>query len=143
MLTPPTTTFNNDAGHATNDGLRGASVAAVVASVQGWLSAAREAAGPTTAIFLCVPFGGFGSANAPKGALKTAFDAYQASLSKQDARTFYIDLGREAAIGLECGAWERGCIGAYGSRAGASVQGCDGKQCRCTQSCVVLNKTLY
>jgi hypothetical protein len=48
-------------GHATNDGLRGATPAAVVAAAQGWLAAARAAAGPATAIFLCVPFGGFGS----------------------------------------------------------------------------------
>ena len=75
-------------------------------------------------IFLCVPFGGFGAANAPVGALKAAFDAYQQSA--KDTKTYFIDLGRDAAIGLKGGAWERGCVGAYGSRAGASIQGCDG-----------------
>jgi len=111
-------------GHATNDGLRGASVAAVTASVSGWLAAARARAGTATYIFLAVPFGGFGAANAPKGALKAGFSAYQAN--SPDKRTFFLDLGREAARGLECGAWEHGCVGAYGSRAGASAQGCDG-----------------
>ena len=113
-------------GHATNDGLRqGAKVISQVTSaVTGWLAAARAAAGPKTAIFLCVPFGGFGAANEPKGSLKAGFDAYQAA--QHDAKAFFIDLGREAAIGLECGAWERGCVGAWGSQAGSSLQGCDG-----------------
>lgn len=41
-------------GHATNDGLRGASVSAVVTSVHGWLHAIRAAVGADTVIFLCV-----------------------------------------------------------------------------------------
>eukprot|EP00035_Acanthoeca_spectabilis_P003886 m.96379 g.96379 ORF g.96379 m.96379 type:complete len:429 (+) comp12361_c0_seq8:78-1364(+) len=110
--------------HATNDGLRGATTAAVTASVVGWLTAVRAAAGPTTAIFLVVPFGGFGSVNAPVGSLKSAFDEYQNS--KRDDRTFFIDLGPPAAAGLECGSWEKGCVGADGSLAGASLEGCDG-----------------
>ena len=28
----------------------------------------------------------------------------------------------QAAIGLECGSWEKGCVGAYGSVAGSSMQ---------------------
>jgi hypothetical protein len=154
-------------GHATNDGLREGSkaTASVTAAVTGWLGAARAAAGPKTAIFLCVPFGSFGAANEPKGSLKAGFDAYQAKA--HDARAYYIDLGaemnsgfraavlwkttactcqdrlgtvirkrnaentgvstgREAALGLECGSWERGCVGAFGSQAGPSMQGCDG-----------------
>ena len=113
-------------GHATNDGLREGSkaTAAVAAAVAGWLAAARAAAGPQTAIFLCVPFGSFGAANEPKGSLKAGFDAYQAK--KTDPRAYYIDLGREAAIGLECGSWERGCTGAYGSKGEPTMQGCDG-----------------
>jgi hypothetical protein len=143
-------------GHATNDGLReGAkAIAPVTAAVTGWLGAARAASGPKTAIFLCVPFGAFGAANEPKGSLKAGFDAYQAKTP--DAMAFFLDLGREAALGLECGAWEHGCVGtysffvcctlqmiysrhilththlthastgAYGSQAGASMQGCDG-----------------
>lgn len=114
-------------GHATNDGLREGSkaTASVTAAVDGWLGAARAAAGPQTAIFLCVPFGSFGAANEPKGSLRAGFDAYQAKSS--DSRAYYIDLGREAAIGLECGSWERGCIGAYGSAGGGpTLQGCDG-----------------
>lgn len=43
-----------------------------------------------------------------------------------DTRTYLIDLGREAADGLECGSWESGCVGAYGSKPGAAVQSCDG-----------------
>lgn len=111
-------------GHATNDGLRGANVEAVTAAVTGWLAAVRARAGATTSIFLAVPFGGFGAANAPKGSLKAGFEAYQAATP--DKKTYFLDLGREAAIGLECGAWEHGCVGAYGSTAGASMQGCDG-----------------
>ena len=63
--------------HATNDGLRGGSTAAVAASVQGWLAAVRAAAGPATKLFLTVPFGGFGSVNRPVGALKAGFDVRQ------------------------------------------------------------------
>jgi hypothetical protein len=113
-------------GHATNDGLREGSkaTAAVTAAVTGWLGGARAAAGPKTAIFLCVPFGSFGAANEPKGSLKAGFDAYQAK--NEDPHTYFIDLGRDAAIGLECGSWERGCVGAFGSQAGGSMQGCDG-----------------
>ena len=52
--------------------------------------------------------------------------AYQKNASTADTNAYYIDLGKPAAVGLECGAWERGCVGASGSKAGASVQGCDG-----------------
>ena len=94
--------------------------------MQGWLGEVRQAVGPTTKVFLVVPFGGFGSKNAPIGSLKQGFDAYQKLASAPDKNSFYIDLGKPAAIGLECGAWERGCVGAYGSQAGSSIQGCDG-----------------
>jgi len=36
------------------------------------------------------------------------------------------DENGQAALGLECGSWEKGCVGAYGSKAGTSRQGCDG-----------------
>jgi len=125
--------------HATNDGLRGGGVPEVTASVAGWLREVRAAAGRDTAIFLVVPFGGFGSVNAPAGALKAGFERYQQQARQRqqpaqgllgpadaDPKAFYIDLGRDAAVGLECGAWEHGCVGAYGSKAGASIAGCDG-----------------
>lgn len=111
--------------HATNDGLRGGTPAAVATSVQGWLKDVRKACGPKTDIFLVVPFGNFGGKNAPVGALKSGYDAYQ-QMQVTDSKTHFIDLGRDAAIGLECGAWEHGCVGYYGSRAGPSIQGCDG-----------------
>jgi hypothetical protein len=41
------------------------------------------------------------AANEPKGSLKAGFDAYQAQSA--DARAYFLDLGRDAAIGLECG----------------------------------------
>ena len=108
--------------HATNDGLRaGTVVSDVVASCEAWLHAVRAAAGPATAIFLAVPFGGFGSKNPPVAALPTAFSAYQAHTP--DPRTFLVDLGAPAAQGLECGGWERDCVGAYGTTtSGASEQ---------------------
>ena len=76
-------------GHATNDGLRGGAklIAPVTAAVTGWLHAARAAAGPATAIFLCVPFGSFGARNEPKGALKAGFDAYKAAVPT-DSKTY-------------------------------------------------------
>jgi hypothetical protein len=116
--------------HATNDGLRGAGgqdPGKVAEAAEGWLAAVRAAAGPTTAIFLAVPFGGFGGVNRPVGALKAAFDAYKASPSGQrDARTFFVDLGRDAAIGLECFGNDPTLIPAYGSRCGRSEAGCGG-----------------
>ena len=42
-------------------------------------------------------------------------------------QTFLIDLGAEAARGLECGGWMVGCVGAYGTRiSGPSEEACDG-----------------
>ena len=114
--------------HGTNDGLNIASCpqAGVVASCEGWLHAVRAAAGADTAIFLVVPFGGFGTKNAPVNALPSAFAAYQKA-SPADKKTYLIDLGAEAAQGLECGGWMRGCRGAYGTSAiGSSLAGCDG-----------------
>jgi hypothetical protein len=142
--------------HATNDGLRGAAGPVVAASVAGWLAATREAVGPRTAIFLTVPFGGFGGPNQPVGALRAGFEAYQASVQEAaqlsalqgpgpdggtpeggthdsstpeggtpDPQTFFVDLGREAAIGLECFAGAA-YAPAYGSRCGRSAGGCGG-----------------
>ena len=113
--------------HATNDGLRNASAAAVIQSVQGWLKAMRAAVGPKAYIFLQVPFGGFGAANAPAGALKTAYVAYRAE-APGDAKTLFIDLGATAAVGLECPAWTKGCLGAHGSvsQPQGSIEACDG-----------------
>jgi hypothetical protein len=113
--------------HATNDGLNPTTcpVDGVVASCQGWLAAVRGAAGPTTAVFLVVPFGGFGAKNPPVNALPTAFAAYQKATP--DPKTFLIDLQGDAAQGLECGGWMTGCVAAYGTPSiGASEQGCDG-----------------
>ena len=82
--------------------------------------------GPGTAIFLTVPFGGFGGVNRPVGALKAGFDAYRASAAgKADRKTFLLDLGREAAIGLECFPNAK-YTPAYGSRCGHSEAGCGG-----------------
>jgi hypothetical protein len=93
--------------HATNDGLRQkgtpASVAAVTESVHGWLEAIRNAVGAETHVFLTVPFGGFGAAQEPIGALKAGFDLYQGiadTAAPKDTRTHYIDLGPAAARGL-------------------------------------------
>eukprot|EP01044_Picomonas_judraskeda_P023204 COSAG03_NODE_6014_length_1131_cov_0.889535_1_plen_248_part_00 len=113
--------------HATNDGLNvdACPQEGVVASCEGWLHAVRAATGPETAIFLVVPFGGFGARNTPVNALPTAFANYQKTSA--DKNTHLVDLGAEAAQGLECGGWMRGCVGAYGTNTiGASLGGCDG-----------------
>lgn len=113
--------------HGTNDGLNQAScpLAGVVTSCEAMLHAIRAAAGPATAVFLVVPFGGFGAKNPPLNALPAAFAAYQKA--KADPKTFLIDMGAPAAQGLECGGWMKGCVGAYGTDGvGSSSQGCDG-----------------
>ena len=115
--------------HATNDGIetqKGQNPAAVAASVHGWLTALRNAVGPSTEVFLTVPFGGFGAANRPVNALPQGFAAYQGNLTQNDTRTHFIDLGREAAIGLECWPWNVHYTPAYGSRCGPSFAGCAG-----------------
>lgn len=87
--------------HATNDGLRAkgtpASVAAVTASVHAWLGDVRAAVGAATRVFLTVPFGSFGAAQAPVGALAAGFHAYQTTAP--DSHAHYIDLGPTAARG--------------------------------------------
>lgn len=85
--------------HATNDGLRHGDVKAVTASVHGWLAAVRKAVGPTTQVFLTIPFGGFGAGLAPVGALPAGFAAYKKD-TPGDAATHLIDLGPSAARGL-------------------------------------------
>jgi lysophospholipase L1-like esterase len=116
--------------HGTNDGIggqKGQQPSEVAASVQGWLSELRATAGPFTEVFLTVPFGGFGAANRPENALPDGFAAYQGNHSGgNDTRTHYIDLGREAAIGLECWKWGVHYVPAYGSRCGPSFAGCAG-----------------
>jgi lysophospholipase L1-like esterase len=115
--------------HATNDGIQGQHGQAptdVAVSVHGWLRAVRAAVGPATHVFLTVPFGGFGAANRPVNALPQGFAAYQGNLTVNDSRTHFIDLGREAAIGLECWPWNRHYAPAYGSRCGPSFSGCAG-----------------
>eukprot|EP00041_Stephanoeca_diplocostata_P007273 m.101646 g.101646 ORF g.101646 m.101646 type:complete len:410 (-) comp16814_c0_seq1:69-1298(-) len=84
--------------HATNDGLRGKSTPAVTASVHGWLGDVRAAVGDSTHVFLTVPFGSFGAAQTPVGALAAGFKAYQSTA--HDQRTHYVDLGPTAARGL-------------------------------------------
>ncbi len=60
--------------HGTNDGLAGTPDAAVTADSAAWLASARSQFGPTTKIFLCVPFGGF-----KRAALAAGFEQYQAA----------------------------------------------------------------
>jgi hypothetical protein len=113
--------------HATNDGLNAEACPqrGVVESCEGWLHAVRAATGPNTAIFVVVPFGGFGAKNPPIDALPTAFANYQKA--NPDKNAYLIDLGAEAAKGLECGGWMPGCVGGYGTTSiGASLAGCDG-----------------
>ena len=62
----------------------------------------RAVVGQSTNIFLCVPFGGFGSdrehAKAPKGALKDGYLRYMES--KQDPNCFYVALPADVARNL-------------------------------------------
>eukprot|EP00048_Salpingoeca_helianthica_P022566 m.19058 g.19058 ORF g.19058 m.19058 type:complete len:371 (+) comp7493_c0_seq1:24-1136(+) len=89
-------------GHGTNDG--SAPPSTVQRNAQGWLSAVRQAA-PSSAIFVCVPFGGF-----QKSALEQATANYIAASG--DTNVFFIDLGAQAAYGT--------------AHWGASAESCDG-----------------
>lgn len=84
----------------TNDGLvagRGASHA-VRRAVETWLPAVRQQIGPDVKLFVCVPFGGFGSHAPPRRATLSAFDQYMSR--HDDHNAFLLDLGPEASTGL-------------------------------------------
>ncbi|MDD5397044.1 MAG: chitobiase/beta-hexosaminidase C-terminal domain-containing protein [Candidatus Moranbacteria bacterium] len=78
--------------HGTND--MASSDATVIASVHGWLLAARAAA-PDAYIFLTVPFGQF-KANA----VTTAYNNYKTE-NPDDAKVLLFDLGPDNAVGLD------------------------------------------
>jgi hypothetical protein len=91
--------------HGTNDGLGtgGQPPATVASSVAGWLAAVRAAAGPKTAVFLTVPFGGFGGVNPPIGSLQMGFEAYQVI---EGVGRVWVGL----AGGLVVGGWVSGWV---------------------------------
>lgn len=67
-------------------------------AVEVWLRQVRQTVGPEVKVFLCVPFGGFGTRAHPRSAIPYAFEQYQCR--HDDRNAFLIDIGPTASTGL-------------------------------------------